>query len=69
MKLIVNGDDKTFAEEKLSVAALLKLQSVEYADMVSVQLNEGFVRRPDYDATFLKEGDTVNFLYFMGGGR
>jgi sulfur carrier protein len=37
--------------------------------MVTVQINEEFVEREDYDATQLKEGDKVDFLYFMGGGQ
>jgi sulfur carrier protein len=69
MQLIINGDAKTFSEPQISVAALLKIESVDLPDMVSVQLNEDFVSKPDYDTTFLKGGDAVNFLYFMGGGQ
>ena len=36
--------------------------------MVSVQLNEEFVDRDDFGTTILKEGDVIDFLYFMGGG-
>jgi len=36
--------------------------------MVSIQLNGEFVVRDDYDSTLVKEGDEVDFLYFMGGG-
>ncbi|GHU33237.1 thiamine biosynthesis protein ThiS [Betaproteobacteria bacterium] len=69
MNLVINGDQKSFTEEKISITDLLKIEKVEYQDMVSVQLNEEFLRSPDYPGTFLKEGDIVNFLYFMGGGQ
>jgi sulfur carrier protein len=69
MQLIINGDAKTFPDTRISVTELLKIESVDLPDMVSVQLNEDFVSKPDYDTTLLKEGDTVNFLYFMGGGK
>jgi sulfur carrier protein len=69
MNLVINGDKKSFTEEKISITDLLKIEKVEYQDMVSVQLNEEFLRSPDYPNTFLKEGDVVNFLYFMGGGQ
>ena len=36
--------------------------------MVSVQVNEEFAEREDWDSIQLKEGDKVDFLYFMGGG-
>lgn len=36
--------------------------------MVTIQVNEDFVEREDYKKIQLKEGDRVDFLYFMGGG-
>jgi sulfur carrier protein len=36
--------------------------------MVSVQVNEDFVDRNEWDSIQMKEGDSVDFLYFMGGG-
>jgi sulfur carrier protein len=68
MKININGEVKEFLQGKLSVAELLKIEKVEMPDMVSVQLNDEFLRQPDYEATVLKEGDIINFLYFMGGG-
>ena len=38
-------------------------------EMVSVQVNDDFVDRTEWDALEIKEGDVVDFLYFMGGGR
>jgi sulfur carrier protein len=36
--------------------------------MVSVELNSQILDKKDYAATYIKEGDTIEFLYFMGGG-
>jgi sulfur carrier protein len=52
----------------LTVTGLIKLNNVLQPDMVSVQLNGEFVERGTFDTTELKEGDEVDFLYFMGGG-
>ncbi|MDR1451243.1 MAG: sulfur carrier protein ThiS [Helicobacteraceae bacterium] len=68
MKIVINGEEKTFALEKLSVADLLKIENIAQPDMVSVQLNDEFIRQEEYGTTKLKEGDEINFLYFMGGG-
>ncbi|MDR2080478.1 MAG: sulfur carrier protein ThiS [Campylobacteraceae bacterium] len=68
MKISINGEIKELSQEKLSIAELLKIEKVEMPDMVSVQLNDEFLRQNEYEGTFLKENDTVNFLYFMGGG-
>jgi sulfur carrier protein len=37
-------------------------------DMVSVELNGEILERSLFESTLLKEGDRVEFLYFMGGG-
>jgi sulfur carrier protein len=67
-KIIVNGEDQ---EVKLpvTVSELIKLNEVLQPEMVSVQVNEEFVEREDYDTTQLNEGDSIDFLYFMGGGQ
>jgi sulfur carrier protein len=36
--------------------------------MVSVQLNGEFVDRANFSIINVREGDEVDFLYFMGGG-
>lgn len=66
-KLIVNGDNQE-VELPITVSGLIKLNNVEQPDMVSVQVNEEFVERKDFDTLELKDGDSVDFLYFMGGG-
>jgi sulfur carrier protein len=67
MELIING--KTIqCGEGLSVTALLGEQEVKMPDMVSVELNGEILRREKFDQTTLKQGDKVEFLYFMGGG-
>ncbi|MDR1007574.1 MAG: sulfur carrier protein ThiS [Campylobacteraceae bacterium] len=68
MKININGEIKEFSQDKLLVAELLKIEKVEMPDMVSVQLNDKFLRQNEYESTLLKDGDIINFLYFMGGG-
>jgi sulfur carrier protein len=36
--------------------------------MIAVQINGEFVDMDKYPSTYLKSGDDVEFLYFMGGG-
>lgn len=65
--ITVNGDKQEVALP-ITVSELIKQNNVAQPDMVSVQINEEFVEREDYDSTTLSDGDTVDFLYFMGGG-
>ncbi len=68
MQIKVNGTAQEI-ETGLNVVGLLRRNKVEQPDMVSVQLNGEFVQRDRVAATVLKEGDEVDFLYFMGGGQ
>jgi sulfur carrier protein len=68
MKLTVNGSDVQY-NDGLTVSELLEEQKVKMPEMVSVELNGQILRRNDFSDTSLKEGDSVEFIYFMGGGR
>ena len=66
-KIYVNGDVQEVSLP-LNVSELIKQSDVQQPDMVSVQVNEEFADREDWENILLKEGDKVDFLYFMGGG-
>ena len=66
-KIIVNGEQQDVSLP-LNVAQLLQVNQVEQPEMVSVQVNEEFADRGDWEKIQIKEGDEVDFLYFMGGG-
>jgi len=67
-KIIVNGKNQEI-NENCSLLELIKTNNVLQPEMVSIQLNEEFVNRENYESTLLKDGDAVDFLYFMGGGQ
>jgi len=68
MKLVVNGSDVDVSDG-ISVSQLLVERKVKMPDMVSVELNETVLQRAEFETTRLREGDRVELLYFMGGGR
>jgi sulfur carrier protein len=67
-KITVNGEVQE-VQPGISLTELIKQNNVEQPEMVSVQLNDDFVDRNEWDSLEIKEGDTVDFLYFMGGGQ
>ena len=69
MNLKINGENKTVSGDQITVTALLKDQNVDMPDMVTVELNGEIIDRDAFDTTSIKEGDAVEFLYFMGGGE
>ena len=51
-----------------SVLDLLKAKNIE-PQMVAVEVNDQMIERTHLGTTSLKEGDQVEFLFYMGGGR
>ena len=66
MQLKINGKSEEFPGG--SVLDLLKTKKIE-PQMVAVEVNDSMVEREHLATTELKEGDRVEFLFYMGGGR
>ncbi|MDR1602367.1 MAG: sulfur carrier protein ThiS [Tannerella sp.] len=67
-KIKVNGETQE-AVFPLLLGDLLKQNQILQPEMVSVQINGEFVLRERFDSAAVSEGDEVDILYFMGGGR
>lgn len=67
MNIKVNGKQLTL-EREINIKELLDLQQVEMQDYITVQINEELIDQEKFNSTSLKENDSVEFLYFMGGG-
>ncbi|HZX49295.1 MAG TPA: sulfur carrier protein ThiS [Nitrospirota bacterium] len=65
MRIRINGKDEDM--DAVSVLDVLKIRNIE-PRMVAVEVNSKMIERDDYGTTQLKDGDEVEFLYFMGGG-
>ena len=68
MKITVAGVQKEVADG-LTVAQLIVDEKVETPQYVTVTINDDFVENGAFEKTVLKDGDSVEFLYFMGGGQ
>jgi len=70
MQLTVNGKPVVIeGKENLNITSMLDELQVKDSLYVTVELNGDILDRPTFDSTIVKDGDTVEFLYFMGGGR
>lgn len=67
MKITVNGKEVQL-EKDITIKDLLVAQRVEMQDYVTVQINDELIAREDFETQVVKDGDVVEFLYFMGGG-
>lgn len=66
MQLNINGKSEEFPGG--SVLDLLKTKKIE-PQMVAVEVNDTMVDREHLASTHLKEGDRLEFLFYMGGGK
>ena len=68
MKITVAGNIKEVSDG-LTVAQLVADEKLEMPEYVTVTVNNDFVEHDFFETTSLKDGDIVEFLYFMGGGQ
>ena len=67
MKIQLNGKEKEVGQET-TVLQLIKQEGVQSIDTVSIQYNGAMLDKEKIEQTLLQDGDSVDFLYFMGGG-
>ena len=65
MRVKINGKAEDIQEK--TILDILRTKNVE-PRMVAVEVNSELIEREQYETTFLKDGDEIEFLYFMGGG-
>ncbi len=68
MNITVAGVKKE-VKDGITVAQLIIDEKVETPQYVTVTINDEFVESGTFESTVLKDGDNVEFLYFMGGGQ
>ena len=68
MTVTIAGVKKEIAEGT-TIAKLIVDENVDNPQYVTVTVNDEFVDREAFETTTLKENDTVEFLYFVGGGQ
>ena len=68
MFITVAGEKKE-VKDGLTVTELIAQEDVETPQYVTVSVHDDFIDKAECDTYALKEGDSVECLYFMGGGR
>ena len=67
MQITVAGEKKE-VKDGLTLPELIGQENVETPEYVTVSINDEFIETEAKTTTVLKDGDNVEFLYFMGGG-
>lgn len=66
IKIVLNGKEEMLEDGTL-LSDLLKLKNIRKEIVVS-ELNGEIVDKEKYEMTSLKDGDKLEFVYYMGGG-
>ena len=66
MRVELNGESKEL-DEGTALSTLIEQLSLA-PERVAVELNREVVRRADWPATRLNDGDRVEIVHFVGGG-
>ena len=67
MRIILNGTPREVSEPT-TVSSLLREMGVN-PGLVAVEVNLQIIDRADFTTTSLKEGDKVEVIGFVGGGK
>ena len=67
MKLHINGDARDF-NPPLTLAGLVEQLGMK-VDRVAIELNRDIVARDQWAKTSLAEGDRLEIVHFVGGGK
>ncbi len=62
----LNGKNETI-KNNTSIENLLKEKSLD-KDSVVVMINENIIKKNNFEATYIKNGDEVEILRFVSGG-
>ncbi len=66
MIIYLNGKEEEI-EDDMNISKLLKAKKIRQ-EVVTVELNDKIVAKDNYKDTTLNPEDTLEFVYYMGGG-
>lgn len=67
MKLTVSGEVKEY-KEGITLKELIKIENIDNPEYVTASVNDELFDAGEFEKITLKDADTLEFLYFMGGG-
>ena len=68
MRIQINGEPREFSTGSLSLNELLETLALA-PQRIAVELNKTIVPRSLWEKTILKDGDQIEIVHFVGGGR
>jgi len=67
MKIIVNGEEKVFDKNEISIKELVELLGIKVPNF-AVAVGMDVIPKSEYETFKIKDGDRVEIVTFVGGG-
>ena len=67
MKIILNNREEVFDRNEMTVNELLQIKNFSFK-IITVKLNNIFIKKELYDTTIIKDGDIVAAIHMLTGG-
>jgi sulfur carrier protein len=67
MKITLNNKVEQFVEDSLTIPQLLKVKNFTFK-MLVIKVNGTLVKKSDYEATVIRDGDQVVVIHLISGG-
>lgn len=67
MKILINGKEEK-VESNITILKLLEKKNIR-KDAVEIELNRSIINKKDYDTVYIKDGDKLELIFYMGGGK
>lgn len=67
MRIEINGEPRNVADKSYLTDLVSELSLTP--ERVAIELNKEVVRRADWATTLMTEGDRIEIVHFVGGGR
>lgn len=67
MEILLNGKKENL-NKSINIEEILNIKNIR-REVVTVQLNGKIIDKENYGKILLKDGDEMEFIYYMGGGK
>jgi len=67
MNIILNNREEVFEKDLMNITELLQAKNYTFK-IITIKVNGTFIKKDEYDTTYIKEGDNVAAIHLITGG-
>jgi sulfur carrier protein len=67
MNILLNNRKESFDKNTLSIRDIMNIKAYTYRSLI-VKINGRFVKKEEYETTYVTDGDHVDIIHMISGG-